>query len=111
MSTNKVFNIKSAAAYLGIEMQSFRTALKKGKISGTIRQHPTMPGVRRWEFTQEALDAYKASRKSFGSAPREDGRKHRHVLIPQDKLVAFDKWVKDNGGITYKPTKATKVTK
>lgn len=103
MATNKSYGIKEAAVFLGIDVHTLRTLKRKGKVAAETKMVGNVPHL---VFTQEALDGYKATRKSgFGSTPREDGRAHRHVLIPKDKLAEFDKWVAANGGITYKPAK------
>jgi len=101
-----MLSIKDAAKFLGIEEHTLRTLKRKGKIQAKTIMVGNIPHL---QFNEADLATYKATRKpGFGSSPREDGRAHRHVLIPKDKLAAFDAWVKANGGIPYTPAKPAK---
>lgn len=86
MAENKSprLNLTDAAAYLGIKPQSFRRAVHKGRVQGELVPHPTMPKVRRWEFTTEALDEYRESAGSVGTRP--DGRNKYVCYLTQEEL-------------------------
>jgi hypothetical protein len=75
-------NIKEAAAYIGIQEHSLRTAIRKGNLRGTMG---VVPGTKipRRTFKHEELDEYMANRGTVGT--RADGRnKFVLYLTPEE---------------------------
>lgn len=116
MATNKVYNVSEAMKYLKMtNMVYFRKLIIK--LGGVKRPHPSMPGIIRWEFSEENLLKYAATRKA-GAGPRTDGRNRCvahmtpaefaavHAKFPEIPLVYQNRGVKK-----VKTPKAVKATK
>ena len=94
----KLYNLESAAAYLGIKRFHMHELVVKGKVPAVKQAHPEFPKIIRWVVTQEALDTYKATRKQ-GVGKRADGRNKFTIHLTVEELVKVQAALKDLPGV------------
>lgn len=93
--SNKVYGIKEAAVYLGIDQMYMRKLLRDGKIPSTMQ--PVKPGseVHKHVIAEKDLEAWKVRGRS--SSSRQDGRNKWVVYATKDEAAKLVEFCKANG--------------